>query len=122
MLVDLATADGDDIEQGWLKAFSDLLTPDEMAMLTLASTADHRLSRQFGWLAPAKNDGSAEGDDDGDPSDDGDDGDDGERSPLQALVEIADAYRQTILDLIDTMSESNGGTGDAHAPGNVAGP
>jgi hypothetical protein len=62
LLVDIVTSDGDDVEQGWLKAFGGLLTPDETAMLTLAATAEHRMSRRFSWRESAGHESGAEGD------------------------------------------------------------
>ena len=64
LLVDVVTSDGDDVEQGWLKAFGGLLTPDETAMLTLAATAEQRMSRHFNWQAPAEHEPGTEGDGD----------------------------------------------------------
>jgi hypothetical protein len=62
LLVGIVTSDGDDMEQGWLKAFGGLLTPDETAMLTLAATAEQRMSRHFSWQAPAEHEPDTEGD------------------------------------------------------------
>lgn len=95
LLVAIATSDGDDVEQGWLKTFGDLLTPDETAMLTLAATAEHRMSHHFNWKEPTGHEPDSEGDGqlcDTEPA--------CERTPQQALAEIADAYRQAVLDLL----------------------
>lgn len=102
-LVDIVTSGGEDVEQGWLKAFGGLLTPDETALLSLAATAEHRMSRHFSWQEPAAHERGTPGD-----SRVGDT----ERAPEQALAEIADAYRQTIIDLLDSTRESNDGSGE----------
>jgi hypothetical protein len=104
LLVAIVTSDGDDVEQGWLKAFGGLLTPDETAMLALAATAEQRMSRHFNWQEPDKHEPGTEGD-----SRAGDTEPARERTPQQALAEIADAYRQAVLDLLaDTRKRSEG--------------
>jgi hypothetical protein len=95
LLVDIVTSDGDEVEQGWLKAFGGLLTPDETAMLNLAATADQRMRRHFNWQEPARHEPGTEADGHA-----GDTGPARERTPQQALAEIADAYRQAVLDLL----------------------
>ena len=93
LLVAIVTSDGDDVEQGWLKAFGGLLTPDEAAMLTLAATAEQRMSRHFNWQEPdGYEPGTAGAVDDTELA--------RERTPQQVLGEIADAYRQAVFDLL----------------------
>jgi hypothetical protein len=108
LLVAIVTSDGNDVEQGWLKAFGGLLTPDEMAMLTLAATAEQRMSRHFTWQEPSGHEPGTKGDvEDTEHA--------RERTPQQALAEIADAYRQTILDLLDGTRNSSDGDGSGES-------
>ncbi len=93
--MDVVTSDRDDVEQDWLKAFGGLLTPDETAVLTLAATAEQRMSRHFSWQEPAGHEPGTEeggGVSSTEPIH--------ERTPQQALAEIADADRQAVLDLL----------------------
>jgi hypothetical protein len=106
LLVDVVTSDGDDVEQGWLKAFGGLLTPDETAILTLAATAEQRMSRHFNWQAPAGHEPGTEGD-----GDVGDTEPARERTPQQVLAEIADAYRQAVFDLLAGTRKRGDGSG-----------
>jgi hypothetical protein len=104
LLVAIVTSDGDDVEQGWLKAFGGLLTPDETAMLTLAATAEQRMSRHFNWQEPAGHEPGTEGDvDDTEPA--------RERTPQQVLGEMADAYRQAVFDLLADSNRRSDGSG-----------
>lgn len=106
LLLDIVTSEADDVEQGWLKAFGGLLTADETAMLTLAANAEQRMSRHFRWKAPTGHEPGTEGDGcvgDTEPA--------RERPPEQALAEIADAYRQAVLDLLAGARKRSHGSG-----------
>ncbi len=102
LLVAIVTSDGDDVEQGWLKAFGGLLTPAETAMLALAATAEQRMSRHFSWQEPAGHEPGTEVGD-AEPC--------RERTPQQALAEIADAYRQAVFDLLARTGKRSDGSG-----------
>jgi hypothetical protein len=116
VLIDVATRDDENIEQGWLKAFGDQLTPDEIALLAHAATTEQRLGQLQRWwdrtrVEPAIDDAAIEGagDDAGAAK--------STTTDIQPLVALADAYRQTILDLLDRRSEDGG---DADAPADHA--
>jgi hypothetical protein len=105
-ICDLATGGEDNIEQGWLDKFGELLTPDEVTLLVRASTVPQRLDRllrrrlptvkEIGIEQPvSQSDGPGQGAA-GDP-----------------LIALADAYRETILNLLrDTSDEPGAAAGD----------
>ena len=105
VLVDLATCGGENIEQGWLETFGDLLNPDETALLARAATNEQRLSHLFGGRDRTEPELDAdeteiEGDDDAN-------GAEPAPAPPQLLATLADTYRQTVLDLLDRVREDS---------------
>jgi hypothetical protein len=120
LLVDIVTSEDDDVEQGWLKAFGGLLTPDETAMLTLAATAEQRMNSHFNWKEPGGQESGAEGD-----GNIGETKSAGERPPQQVLAEIAKAYRQAVIDLLagpNKRSDDSGPGLDTDAAQDLEGP
>lgn len=102
-LFDLVTSEGTSVEQGWLDTFGDQLTPGETTLLARAAATPQRLNALQNWwdrtsshrtvadLAP-DNDTSA-----GQDASNGDRADDGHET--HPLIELAEAYRDTIVDL-----------------------
>ncbi|MEU8356369.1 hypothetical protein AB0C27_10215 [Nonomuraea sp. NPDC048882] len=104
-LVDLIIAGEEDLEQSWLALFGDKLTPDEVAVLSRAATAEQRLSRLHVWTgqlarqspaAPAKTTDADVSDADG-----------AEPSPLHTLAILARHYRQIILNLLSRVGNDS---------------
>lgn len=96
VLADLATCGGENIEQGWLETFGDLLDPDETALLARAATTEQRLSHLFSWRDRTEPELDAdeteiEGDDDANDAEPA-------PTPPQLLAALADTYRRTVLD------------------------
>jgi hypothetical protein len=109
-LTDLAVAGGDPVEEGWLNAFGHLLTPDEAALLTRAASAPRRLvmllddDRTTVRPRPLQ---AFDGDDAAINSLESDNTtshgitahDETAGAPANAVLEIADAYREAVADL-----------------------
>ncbi|MBD0840718.1 hypothetical protein [Streptomyces sp. TRM68416] len=97
-LVDLATGDASvDIEQGWLDAYGDHLTEDEAVMLRRAAGKPRRLDALLHLdhlYALLDMDVEEEEDHDADAVAEGAD--------AHPLVKLADAYRDAVLDLVQT--------------------
>jgi hypothetical protein len=100
VLVDLATSDEADIEQGWLDTFGDHLNPDEALLLHRAATRPRRIESLLRWWdhtednqAEQTSDADAEGEDSG------------PIPPVHPLLALADAYRETITDLIQPAAD-----------------
>jgi hypothetical protein len=118
-LTDVAVADGDGVEQGWLRTFAQWLTPDEVAVLTRVVSAPRRLAillaadrTSFRPRAGQAVDGSGESAitsaaadaagrnrtaEDHDIAD-----------PLSALWELAEAYREAVADLVQRATSGGG--------------
>jgi hypothetical protein len=117
VLVDVANSGDENIEQGWLRAFGDRLTPDELALLTHAATTEQRLGHLPRWwdrTEPEYPADDAEIDGDGDPGEA-----ESAAAAAQTLTALASTYRQTILDLLDHGSKNKGNDTDdtnGHAP------
>jgi len=90
-ICDLVTADGDNLEQGWLDKFGEILTPDEVAMLTRVATAPQRLD----YVVSRWNE-SEGGEIEASQLADDDQSADGRSHPL---ITLADAYRDVIVNL-----------------------
>ncbi|MFB8168295.1 hypothetical protein ACFC60_10140 [Kitasatospora purpeofusca] len=109
-IVDLATQGGAvDVEQGWLDAFSDRLTPDEAVLLRRVATRAGRIDILSRWAIRHGTDEAALG-----PNDHGE-GETGGTTSAHPLVQLADAYRDTILNLFDK-SHDSAGDDDASDP------
>jgi len=117
VLVDLATCGDENIEQGWLETFGDLLNPDETALLARAATNEQRLSHLFGGRDRTEPEPELDADETEIQGDD--DANDAEPAPTppQLLAALADTYRQTVLDLFDrTLDKSSDDAEDAADP------
>jgi hypothetical protein len=114
LLADLVAASDDGVEEGWLRSFGDHLTPDEMTLLTRAVAAPRRLDAFLRPKEPASSqlwrrlrEIAAGGDveeGDGtrpDSEESASPGDEVERPPLHPLVQLADAYHDTVVGLVD---------------------
>lgn len=113
VLVDIAICGDENIEQGWLKAFGDQLTPDEIALLAHAAATEQRLGHLLRWWDRTKPDPDADN-----AEIEGGDHNAGAESAATAahpLAALADNYRQTILDLLDRSGSENSGN-DADEP------
>jgi hypothetical protein len=106
VLADLVTVDVADVEEGWLRAFGDQLTPDETTLLMRAAGAPRRLqdlhprdeSKISGLTRRSSNQESHRAAEDEQPGGPGSDLE--YLLPLQVLVQLANAYRDTIIDLV----------------------
>jgi len=87
----VAVAAIDDVERGWLEAFGDELTPDEIVLLRLVANARDRLDLLRIRLHPKGASDIPLGDRDTEVDD--------EAHPEDLLVELADMYRGVIIDL-----------------------
>ncbi|MFF0371278.1 hypothetical protein [Micromonospora sp. NPDC005087] len=122
VLADLVAGDGDGVEEGWLLTYGDRLTPDEATLLTRAASAPRRLDRLLHRREPEISrlrrrltqgePGPAAGKDDSAQPDDS-----GSTIPVEEdasptphpLVQLADAYRDSILDLVRHAATGTGG-------------
>jgi hypothetical protein len=105
MIVDLAVADSENLEQGWLDTFGDELTPDENTLLTRAANAKPRLDQLLSWNR-LFGEGDNEAEESNTPSEGADDvGSQPEQS--EPIVTLVDVYRRTVLDLIRRASNSH---------------
>lgn len=117
VLADLVAASDDGVEEGWLKTFGDHLTLDETTLLTRAAAAPQRLDLLLRPRAPASaqlrrrlREIAAGGDveegegtrPDSEKAATPQDADDA--PPPHPLVQLADVYRDTIVDLLDRAS------------------
>jgi hypothetical protein len=94
VIVDLATEDGSaDIEQGWLDAFGDWLTPDEVLLLRRAAERPRRTELLLRWWGLRL---------ENEVEDVGTDNEaDTDAAPTShPLLDLADAYHATIVDLL----------------------
>ncbi|WP_432927731.1 hypothetical protein ACQPZZ_00055 [Microbispora sp. CA-135349] len=118
-LVDLATLGGENLEQGWLDAFGDRLTPDEVLLLTRAAAAEQRLKRLNHWmeriLEPDNDARDAES-----PADGTDDAEAALARP-HPLAALADVYRQTVLDFLYRARDRSSSYADDSADGETDG-
>jgi hypothetical protein len=96
LLVDLAIDDdAANIEQGWLETFGDRLTPDETSLLRHAVNRPRRIESLLRWRDHGSNDHIEVAADEDDA-----DGDDAVPTPPgHPLLDLADAYHATIVDL-----------------------
>ena len=99
VIVDLATEDGSaDVEQGWLDAFGDRLTSDEALLLRRAAARPKRMEALLRWwntrLKDQIKECGAEKESDADDA-----------PPLHPLVDLADAYHATIVDLFQRAAD-----------------
>lgn len=108
-MVDLATARDRPLERGWLDEFGDRLTADEAMLLTRAAGTNDRVNRLLEWSHAVA--GEIDADSDHDQS--------GTRSD-NPLCQLADTYRQTILDCLDRGVRA-GIRGDEYGSDPVAG-
>jgi hypothetical protein len=103
-LVDLATADDADTEQGWLDAFGDQLSPDEIAILTRAAATNHRVDHLLdGWERSAVHDTGAD-------IDSGQNDATTSSTDAHPVTTLAGLYHQTILDLFKPTPEGAAAT------------
>ncbi len=132
VITDLAATPGDGVEEGWLRTTGEHLTPDEVALLSRAASAPQRLDSllrrsesvisrlrrqpRVSQANPAAGDDASSqpnGDVPATPVEEGD-------SPeLHPLVQLADAYRDTILDLLPRATAGGQGAAfpDQHSGG-----
>lgn len=101
-ICDLASADGDNLEQGWLDKFGEILTPNEVAMLTRAATAPQRLDYMVDrWIESEDEEIEASQlTDDDQPAD----------ARSHPLIALADAYRDAIVNLFRGDTPTSNGT------------
>jgi hypothetical protein len=92
VLIDLISGDGTDIERGWLDTFGEHLTSEEVLLLRRATTRPRRIEsllRSSGRKASSQDEMTADEDADRMPA-----------QPTHPLLELADAYHETIATLI----------------------
>lgn len=92
VLIDLISGDGADIEQGWLDTFGEHLTSEEVLLLRRATTRPRRIESLLRWSdrkASSRGEMTA-----------GEDADKTPAPPTHPLLELADAYHETIATLI----------------------
>jgi hypothetical protein len=92
VLIDLISGDGADIEQGWLDTFGEHLTSEEVLLLRRATTRPRRIESLLRWSdrkASSRDDMTV-----------GEDADKTPAPPAHPLLELADAYHETIASLI----------------------
>ncbi|MEU1840236.1 hypothetical protein [Micromonospora chersina] len=121
VLADLVAVPGDGVEEGWLRTFGDLLTPDEATLLTRAAGAPQRLDsllrrrksvisglrRRLMVSEPSPAAGKA---DNAWPHGAGPTKvEEDDSPPPHPLVQLADAYRDSILDLLNRAAKGTGG-------------
>ncbi|WP_133061489.1 hypothetical protein [Streptosporangium minutum] len=104
-LLDLIVVGEENLEQGWLAAFGEKLTPNEVTMLTRAATAEQRLDRLGVGMAqqtrqPVITTGEATDAGEADVAD-------AAPAPLHPLAVLANDYRQAILDLCSRVNGSD---------------
>ncbi|MEW9533627.1 hypothetical protein [Microbispora sp. NPDC049125] len=108
-LLDLVIVGEENLEKGWLAAFGEKLTPDEVTMLTRAATAEQRLDRLLDRLGvgmaqqirqPVISTGEATDARDADVAD-------AEPTLRDPLAVLANDYRQAILDLCSRVNDSD---------------
>jgi hypothetical protein len=99
LLVDLVADDGTvDVEQGWLESFGDRLTPDEAALLRRAALRPRRLDAlRRSWDRTEGTRGPQPGNDT--------DTETAASPTAHPLINLANAYRDTILELFDDTTE-----------------
>lgn len=104
-IVDLAIADRENLEQGWLDAFGDQLTSDETTLLTRAANAKPRFDQLRSWdRLFGEDDNDAE-----EPTTSDENAVDIGSQPKRSdsIVTLVDAYRRTVLDLMRRTSDSH---------------
>jgi hypothetical protein len=92
VLIDLISGDGADIEQGWLDTFGEHLTSEEVLLLRRATTRPRRIESLLRWSdrkVSSRDDMTV-----------GEDADKTPEPPAHPLLELADAYHETIASLI----------------------
>ncbi|MFI5851534.1 hypothetical protein ACIA7R_27505 [Micromonospora chalcea] len=122
LLADLVAVPGDGIEEGWLLTYGDRLTPDEVTLLTRAAGAPQRLdsllqrrelviSRLRRRLTVSESDPAAGNCNNAQPDDSGPTTpfEEDDSPPPHPLVQLADAYRDSILDLVHRAAAGPGG-------------
>ncbi|MGA8115832.1 MAG: hypothetical protein WCA46_19400, partial [Actinocatenispora sp.] len=131
LLTDLAAAPGDGVEDGWLRTFRHQLTPDELTLLNRAASAPRRLdallrqsepvtSRLKRRTALGEPDLDAGKDDDAQPDRDEQATVDDDSLPTHPLLQLADAYRDTVLNLLDLARPANTSAEDLNVTGQHA--
>ncbi|MCO7219245.1 hypothetical protein [Klenkia sp. PcliD-1-E] len=113
VLADLVSASADGVEEGWLQSFGDQLTPDEMTLLTRAAGAPRRLNSVLRGGTSSLDQlrrrlalGGSENVDE-EPAENTDAGESTSAkgpgvllSSSHRLVQLADAYRDVVKDLL----------------------
>jgi hypothetical protein len=92
VLIDLVSSDGTDVEQGWLDTFGEHLTSEELLLLRRAATRPRRIESLLRW---SDREASSQ-----DEMLTGEDADRTPAPPTHPLLELADAYHETIATLI----------------------
>lgn len=92
VLLNLVTDDAD-VEQAWLTAFGDMLTPDEARLLRRAAARPRHIDLLLRWCERGSDDKTKA------PVDE-DNAGEHDATPTHPLLRLADAYHGTIADLI----------------------
>lgn len=98
VLIDLISGNGADIEQGWLDTFGEHLTSEEVLLLRRAATRPRRIESLLRWSDRKAN-----------SQDEMTTGEDADKTPAPSthpLLQLADAYHETIATLIQRAADT----------------